>query len=129
MSNYTRCCQCDGDADTDSVICLKCEKANDEKVNRRIAELEDRNTKLLTAATLTYRWLYDSQHTLEQFEDIAEWFYKETGFLRPGKDDARAIHTNEQRANKFQEWCGTTGILVREGLKVAIDAAGEGGAA
>ena len=40
MSNYTRCCQCDGDADTDSVICLKCEKANDEKVNRRIAKLK-----------------------------------------------------------------------------------------
>lgn len=38
----------------------------------------------------------------EDFEVIGEWFQKETGFLRPGKDCR--IHSYEKRTEMWKEW-------------------------
>ena len=36
------------------------------------------------------RWCHNVERgPLEEFEDIADWFHAETGYLRPGKSDAR----------------------------------------
>lgn len=42
---------------------------------------------------------------LEQWEADAEQFYKDTGYMRPGKDDARGYHTAGERREAFDIWC------------------------
>jgi hypothetical protein len=48
-------------------------------------------------------------NSLEDFEDVARWFYQETGFLRPGKDVPAALGgsdrgDDEKRQLLYQEW-------------------------
>ena len=38
------------------------------------------------------------------FDDVAEIYYKETGFMRPGKDDSRGIHTRTERQSRWLRW-------------------------
>jgi hypothetical protein len=38
------------------------------------------------------------------FDQIATIFYNQTGYMRPGKDDARGIHTREQRIEAWEKW-------------------------
>jgi len=43
----------------------------------------------------------------EQFEYMAELFYKETGFMAPGKDAPAGFYTEEEREEgraKWKEW-------------------------
>jgi hypothetical protein len=42
---------------------------------------------------------------LEQWEAEAEQFYKDTGMLRPGKDDARCWNSYPERLLAFDIWC------------------------
>lgn len=72
------------------------------------------------AAVLAYRWLYDAIDPHAQFEDIGEWYCKETGWLRPGKDEARSGFDAAERETKFMGWCHMTGVLVRAGLGDAL---------
>jgi hypothetical protein len=38
------------------------------------------------------------------FEEVADVYYKETGFMRPGKDDARGIHSRYERQENWMNW-------------------------
>lgn len=40
----------------------------------------------------------------EDFEVTADAFYRQTGFMRNGKNDARGIHTRGQRDFAFMDW-------------------------
>lgn len=75
---------------------------------------------LVEAATLALRWLSDPLDSVKRFEDIAEWFYRETGYLRPGKDDARGLHTDEERRERFERWCQCKQVLIRANLRDAL---------
>jgi len=48
-----------------------------------------------------WRGLCDA-NDMETFERIGEMFRKDTGYLRPGKDDAR--YTTEQRLTAWNDW-------------------------
>lgn len=41
---------------------------------------------------------------LDQWEAEATEFYRDTGYMRPGKDDIRGFHTDEARRVAFQVW-------------------------
>lgn len=41
---------------------------------------------------------------LEAWEAEADQFYKDTGYMRPGKDDPRNLHTYLERHNMFVLW-------------------------
>lgn len=41
---------------------------------------------------------------LDQWEMLAEEFYKATGYMHPGKDDMRGIHTIEERWKRWDLW-------------------------
>lgn len=38
------------------------------------------------------------------FEAIGQHFYRDTGYLRPGKDDCRGVHSDEERWAAFEKW-------------------------
>jgi flagellar biosynthesis/type III secretory pathway protein FliH len=42
--------------------------------------------------------------SLEAWEEEAEAFHQATGYLRPGKDDARGIHSEEERRAAWIGW-------------------------
>jgi hypothetical protein len=42
--------------------------------------------------------------TLEEWEAVAAIFYRDTGYMRPGKDDACRRHTREERQAKWDAW-------------------------
>lgn len=54
------------------------------------------------ALELAWPWIRQDEDTLEQFERIAKWFHKETGYLRPGKDSR--LHSREERAKAWDTW-------------------------
>jgi hypothetical protein len=56
------------------------------------------------------------------WEDAASLFYKDTGHLRPGKDDARNVDNHEERASAWRAWssCKTA---ERDGALIAALAA------
>lgn len=50
------------------------------------------------------RWCHNPDcGSIEQFEDINDWFYSETGNLRPGKSDVRGI-PDEVRRQSWDLW-------------------------
>ena len=54
-----------------------------------------------------WRGLCD-ENSLETFERIADLFRRDTGMLRPGKDQAMALGghpTDEERDKAWREWC------------------------
>lgn len=78
------------------------------------------NERLLKAAKQAARWLGNGD-AAETFEDIADWFYAETGYMRPGKDAPLALAGSyEQRVAAFDKWANETGMKVREELRAAI---------
>lgn len=51
------------------------------------------------------RWAWNpDKNANETFEDIASWFYDETGYLRPGKSYPCAYPAPEDRQLKWDEW-------------------------
>lgn len=40
----------------------------------------------------------------DDFEELADLFYRETSYMRPGKSDVRGFHTDEERRARFMEW-------------------------
>lgn len=49
--------------------------------------------------------------SLEEWEAYADQFLRDTGFMRPGKDDARGIHTDAERSAAFTAWWAMRGQL------------------
>lgn len=40
----------------------------------------------------------------DDFENLADLFCRETGYMRPGKSDVRGFHSDEERQQRFREW-------------------------
>lgn len=83
-----------------------------ENWNRRAPPATDLARQLAEArealqAVHDWRGLCDAGD-LETFERISEMFHRETGFLRPGKDQAAAMGgypTDEERRAEWDAWC------------------------
>lgn len=43
----------------------------------------------------------DAMHV---FEAVGQHFYRDTGYLRPGKDDCRGVHSDDERRAAFDKW-------------------------
>ena len=51
-------------------------------------------------------WFHNpDEHPLTQFERIGDWFYSETGHLRPGKDDRTEDTSSPENRDRFVKWC------------------------
>ena len=74
------------------------------------------------AAEQAKRWLATGTPE-DDFEPIAEWFYEETGYLRPGKDSVE--HSHEQRERAWEKWRDGKQKSVRANLAAALAASGE----
>ena len=86
---------------------------------KRIHERQERQTLAITQAL---GWFYDpDENALTQFERIGDWFYRETGHLRPGKDDRLEDTNSPENRKRFQEWCASKSrealFALRESLK------------
>lgn len=61
--------------------------------------------ELLAALSECGEWFGLTKPPLDQWEDMAKEFYKETGFLRPGKDYPMAAGLDEEReAERNATW-------------------------
>lgn len=88
-------------------------RANAEFIVRAVNSHE----ALLEAAKLLFRWI-GTEDPNETFEDIGEWFRKETGSLRPGKDSRG--ESDDQRRLKWDIWRSAKFAEIRMKAKVAI---------
>lgn len=59
------------------------------------------------------RWFRDP-HDLAVWEDIASWFHRETGHLRPGKDKPTGFHVNQHGE---PDCCADAFLLWSEGKR------------
>lgn len=57
------------------------------------------------------------ESSMDYFERIAEWHYKETGILRPGKDSV--IHSPEEQEKSYNEWVQSIKDGASDALKQA----------
>lgn len=64
---------------------------------------------------LAVRWMGDANDPLTTFEDIADWFYRDTGFLRPGKSEPLECgDRSEEREAAWKVWAKQTREQVYE---------------
>ena len=83
--------------------------------------------KLRTSLRLAVRWMGDPSDPLGTFEDIAEWFYQDTGFLRPGKSEPLECgDRHEEREKAWNEWTKRTRVHVLETCRAALDSGADG---
>lgn len=81
---------------------------------RRLRRVEE-------AAKLAARWLGDHRDPTGTFEDIGDWFYRETGFLRPGKSDPLECgDRDEERRRAWDEWVTGKRDLIVDALAAAL---------
>ncbi len=125
----TKCCtrehplRVDSEHAAQSCMCRVC-LAYDEGVHDTqadLATLRAENERQKEALTLAKRWL-GTMDPHENFEDIAEWFYQETGIMRPGKDAPMASYgpSGRLRREAFDEWCEKKGADVRAKIAEAL---------
>jgi hypothetical protein len=82
--------------------------------------------KLRAALKLAVRWMGDPRDPLGTFEDIGEWFYRDTGFLRPGKSEPLECGgRDEERAEAWKDWAHRTREHVYETCRKALAAPSE----
>ena len=84
------------------------------------------------ALILAVRWMGDPGDPLGTFEDIAEWFYRDTGYLRPGKSEPLECgDRTEEREAAWKGWVTRTREQVRatclEALRQSSPAPGKEG--
>lgn len=93
-----------------------------EAVSLRYAHLFAASPDGLAAAELALSWIYDPDEPVETFERIAEAFYRDTGFMRPGKDSPAAAFgpSHEVRAAEFETWCAKRSRAVRAALSAFV---------
>lgn len=72
--------------------------------------------------TTVRRWLGIGDAT-ETFDDIADWFYADTGIMRPGKDAPQAMrgHSDEERLGSFGKWAQEKRAVVLSAIAQSID--------
>lgn len=54
--------------------------------------------------------------SLEVWEADAEAFFRDTGYMRPGKDDRMGTHTFEERCAAFEVWWTMRAKYARTGI-------------
>lgn len=82
--------------------------------NERDELLKERE-KLYSALRLALRWMGDSDDPTGTFEDIGDWFYRDTGYLRPGKSEPLECGgRDEERQAAWEAWVKKTRAHVRK---------------
>lgn len=77
--------------------------------------------ELADALRLALRWMGDPDDPIGTFEDIGDWFYLDTGYLRPGKSEPLECGgRDEERRAAWSEWTKRTGDRVRETCRAAL---------
>lgn len=78
---------------------------------------------MTSAISMALRWLGDPDDPTGTFEDIADWYYAETGKLRPGKSEPLECGESdpEERERLFRAWADAKGREVRAALRSALD--------
>lgn len=80
-----------------------------------MSEMMSEAVKAMTLSEML-RWCHDPDCSPnEQFEDINDWFYRETGNLRPGKSDIRGI-PEKTRLQSWDKWLLEKQRAYRAGL-------------
>ncbi len=54
----------------------------------------------------------DSDEFIASWEKEADAFYRITNHMRPGKDDARGIHTSEERNKRWHQWLDDVVVML-----------------
>lgn len=91
--------------------------AHMEAQEARVKELEE-------ACRKAEGWLWDpDENQLDQFERIAEEYYRATLHMRPGKDSRTEDTNSEENRKRFQEWCHGRNREVLASLRFALPAA------
>lgn len=91
------------------------------ELRRRESPPDGRLEALESALRLAVRWMGDAEDPLGTFEDIGEWFYRETGYLRPGKSEPLECGArSEERDRAWKEWAAKTRTLVRATCLAAL---------
>jgi hypothetical protein len=82
----------------------------------------------IQTARLALDWFgWPGEDEARIFERVAEWFYRETYFIRPGKDVPLAMYQDEaKRKEVWANWCNATGERVRRELLKFAMPGGEG---
>jgi hypothetical protein len=85
---------------------------------------EDKLVVARDACALALRWLGDADDPNATFEDIGEWYQRDTGRLRPGKSlpMEMAGESQEERERRFRAWCDDKAKAVRAALVLALPA-------
>ncbi len=78
----------------------------------RIAELE-------LGTAMARRWI-GTGNAIEDFDEIADWFYRDTGFMRPGKSRPLEMGEGpnyEEAQREFGEWVQRNLVRIRAALR------------
>jgi hypothetical protein len=92
---------------------------------KRLADALNDRTALLEVCRSVVGWIHNpDENALERFERIAEWFYRETGYLRPGKSEAlEATSPEGERDKAWNRWVETKNRQMVTALRAAIEKA------
>ncbi len=74
--------------------------------------------KVRTALRLAWDLCREDEDANTCFERIASWFYKETGYLRPGKDCR--IHSYEERQAVWEPWIKNKWSALSKAIQKAL---------
>ena len=85
------------------------------------AVLEGELDALRKALALAVRWMGDPSDPLGTFEDIGDWFYRDTGYLRPGKSEPLECGgRDEERYAAWDAWAKQTRNHVQKVCREAL---------
>lgn len=76
-----------------------------------LARVSEERMELFNALERETRlWRLDSESSLQHFERVADWYYSETGRLRPGKDEPLAASSGDprKRDEDYAAWIKAT---------------------
>jgi hypothetical protein len=92
------------------------------------AEAQHSNAHLIAAAPEMYdalenalKWFHDPvADRLEEWERIAHEFYKETGYLRPGKSWPMGVAVPDDVESVWFDWCNRRSIEALNAMRLAL---------
>lgn len=96
------------------------EAATDDLRNK-LARARASEKRLADAAALAASWAWDpDENQLEQFERIASEYYRDTGYLRPGKDDPFGDSSSKENRERWDAWRAQRSREVLRALRSAL---------
>lgn len=99
-----------------------CKKHPARETEAALAASQAEAAELRKALERAASWMRDPEHATEQFEEIAEMFYRDTGILRPGKSYPLPMSppSDEERYRVRHEWCDKKSIEVLTQARAAL---------